>query len=414
MSEERARKLREYGLTAGTLGSNGAQTAMVVLLPVLLQPHAPSTILIGIVIGSEGLMAILIPYWIGWLSDALPKRWADRFGRRTLFLWLMAPIMAAALVVAPFLDGFWPPAIAAFVFFAAFHGHTTPLWALMIDAVPDERRSEVQGVRGGFQAAGLAFGLIGGGLLFALWQPLPFLVAAALVLATTWLTVAAAPADRRAKSLEDSPGEGGPSFWKRLADRPSVLWFLVANALWDGAVDGIRPFIFIFALVVLGITMAEASLVLGVLLGGLGLGAVVIGRLGQRFGRARLLAWAAGATGVAMALGVLVRDVPSAIGLLAVAGIAGAAFIALPFPLFSTLAGEEAAGRQTGVYIISLGVARLTSPILVGAAIDFGAAYLPEYEGYPFMWPVAGLLALLSIPALLRAVKLSEEPEERL
>ncbi len=42
--------------------------------------------------------------------------------------------------------------------------------------------------------------------------------------------------------------------------------------------------------------------------------------------------------------------------------------------------------------------------ILVGAAIDLGTAFFPDLEGYPAMWPVAGLLALLSVPALLRAV----------
>lgn len=419
MTPDRLRKLREYGLTSGTLGSNGAQTIMVVLLPVLLQPHAPSTVWIGMVIGSEGLLAMLIPLWIGTLSDLMPDRWAERYGRRALFLWITAPVMAAALIVTPFLDGFWLPAAGAFLFFAALHGHTTPLWALMIDAVPDERRAPVQGVRGAFQAGGLAFGLIGGGLLFALWEPLPFLVAAALVLASTWLTVVAAPEDRSARRWDpdgDLHGEGGSksSFWKRFAARPAVLWFLVANALWTGAVDGIRPFIFIFALVVLGITMAEASLVLGVLLGGLGLGAILIGRIGNRYGRWKVLAICASATGVAMLLGFFVRDVPSAIALLAVAGLAAAAFIALPFPLFSTLAGEAAAGRQTAVYIVSLGLARLVTPILIGAAIDIGTPLVPEYAGYPLMWPVAGVIILLSVPALLRSVRLSSKPIEAL
>lgn len=414
MNPERRRKLREYGLTSGTLGSNAAQTLMVVLLPVLLEPHAPSAIWIGAVIGSEGVMAILIPFWIGHLSDVLPRQWAERYGRRALFLWLSTPVMVAALLAVPFLNTFWLLAGAGLIFFAALHIYLTPLWALLIDAVPDERRAPVQGVRGAFQAGGLGFGLIAGGLLLALWQPLPFIVAAALVVATTWMTVVSIPRDRGRRLAQMEQAEELRTFWRRLADRPAAIWFLVANAMWTGAVDGIRPYVFIFATVVLGITLAEASLVLAFLLVGLGIGAVLIGRIGNKVGRARVLTVAAVATTVIMGLGVFVRDVPSAIVLLGVAGVSAAAFISLPFPVFASLAGEEAAGRQTALYVISMGLARLVAPIMVGAAIDWGAAFLPDLQGYPFMWPMAGAFCLLSIPTLLRAVSLADRPAEEI
>lgn len=408
MSVGRERKLREYGLTAGTLGANGAQTVMIALLPVLLREYAPSAFLIGLVIGSEGLLAILVPYWVGWLSDHLPHRMADRFGRRGFFLWAATPLMVVALVASPFLDGFWHLAAAGFLFFVGLHGYLTPLWALLIDAVPDERRAPVQGVRGAFQAAGLGFGLIGGGLLFALAEPLPFVLAAVLLVGTTWLTAAAVPADRKtAGGRVAAREESEEPVWKRLVGHGPVRWFLIANALWTGAVDGIRPYIFLFAVVVLGVSMAEASLVLAWLLVGLAVGAVAIGRLGNRVGRVPLLAGAAAAMALAMGAGLFIRDVPGAMAVLAVAGVAAAAFIALPFPVFASLAGEEAPGRQTALYIVSLGFARIVAPMLVGAAIDWGARWFPEYQGYPLMWSVAALLTLLSVPALLRSVALA-------
>jgi hypothetical protein len=117
-----------------------------------------------------------------------------------------------------------------------------------------------------------------------------------------------------------------------------------------------------------------------------------------------VLVVSAAVTALAMGAGTFVRDVPGAIAVLALAGVAAAAFVALPFPVFAALAGEQAAGRQTALYIVSLGFARVAAPVLVGAAIDWGAAFLPEYRGYPFMWPVAGFLVLLSVPALLRSV----------
>ncbi|MBI4408735.1 MAG: MFS transporter [Gemmatimonadetes bacterium] len=400
------RRLQEYGLTAGTLGSTAGQTVMVAVLPVLLARYAPSAVWIGFAIGGEGIIALVVPYWIGYLSDHLPHRLARRFGRRTFFLLACAPLMALSVAVAPFLRGYWPLAAAGLVYFAALHGYLAPLWALMVDAVPDERRGRVHGVRGALHAAGLGYGLVAGGLLYAIWPPLPFLVAALLIAATTALTVAAAPPSSRNRELHEEPGPGEAiRIWHDLRNRPAIRWFLIANALWTGAVDGIRPYVFLFAVAVLGITVAEASLVLTLLVAGLGLGAVILGHLGDRHGRDRLLVAGAVVTGVAMMFGLVVRTVPAAVALLLGSGLGAAALIALPYPLFARLVGSRAVGRYTGLYILTVGLGRIVAPVLVGAAIDLGSPLFPETKGYPLMWPVAGALALTGAAALVRAIR---------
>lgn len=407
-ARRRLHRIREYGLTAGTLGSTSGQTLMVVLFPLLLAEHAPSAVWIGVVIAGEGLFALLVPYVIGSLSDALPDRLTRRYGRRNFFLLATAPVLAGVLALAPFLDGYWPLAAAAFAFFAAFNAYITPLWALMVDTVPRERWGRVQGFRGAVHAGGLGFGLVGGGLLFALWRPLPFLLAAALVVVTTALTFAATPGTSGERKERPSLEHVEPGVVLReLRSRPEVRWVLIANSLLTAAVDGIRPYIYLFAVTVLGITVAQTSLTLLVLLVGLGGGAVLIGRLGDRFGRVRLLAYGALVTGIAMSAGLWVRELPGAIGLLLAAGLGGAAFIALPYPIFAALVGRQAVGRQTGVYILSVGIARLASPVLIGAAIDLGRPLLPGTGGYPFMWPVAAFFALASVAALRRASRFS-------
>ncbi len=401
----RGRSIREYGITAGTLGSTAGQTVMVVLLPILLAEYAPSAIWIGFAIGGEGLFALVVPYWIGALSDHLPRRLARRWGRRTLFLGATAPIMAAAMAAAPFVSGYWLLAGLAFIFFAAFHGYLTPLWALMVDAVPEYRLGRVHGVRGALHAAGLGYGLVVGGLLFALWPPLPFLLGAALILATTAVTLRAAPTPPEpGNSAHDPPTGQARAVWRELGARPEVRGFLVANALWTGAVDGIRPYVFLFAVAVLGIDTAETSAVLLLLVGGIGIGSVLLGHLGDRYGRARLLAAGALLTGVAMLLGVMVRELGGAVLLLLASGLGAAALIALPYPLFAALVGGRAIGRYTGLYVLSLGLARVVAPVLVGAAIDLGTSIFPEYRGYPLMWPVAGLMALLGVLVLRRSL----------
>lgn len=394
--------LREYGLTAGTLGSTAGQTVIVALLPILLARYTESATVIGFVIGGEGIVAIMVPYWIGAWSDHLPESYAERFGRRTFFLLLTAPFMAAAVMAAPFLDSLWLIALAALVFFLALHGFLAPLWALMVDEVPSDRRGRVQGVRGALHSAGLAFGLVAGGLLFSIWEPLPFVTAGGLILLTTAITFVAAP--RTATPGHEGDTSDVLKVWRRLKGRPAVSWMLMGNALWSSGVDGIRPYVFLFATVVLGINVAQTSLLLTVIVAGLGIGAVILGHLGDRFGHARLLAVGVGITGVAMLLGFYVRTVPGAIALMLFAGLGAATLISLAYPLFSSLIGERGVGRDTGLYIVTMGFGRIVAPVVIGAAIDIGRASMPEVRGYPYMWPIAGALMLLGLIALGRSM----------
>lgn len=394
--------LREYGLTAGTLGSTAGQTIMVALLPLLLARYTDSATLIGFAVGGEGIVALLVPYWIGIWSDHLPERVATRYGRRTFFLLLMAPFMAAAVGVAPFLGGFWPIAAAALLYFLALHGYLAPLWALMVDEVPSARHGTVQGIRGALHSVGLAFGLVAGGLLFAIWEPLPFLTASALILATTAITVMSAPRSG-AVGHEADPAHF-VRLWRRLKGRPAVSWMLAANALWSAGVDGIRPYIFLFAAVVLGINVAETSLLLVVIVAGLGIGAVVLGRLGDRYGHGRLLAMGGGITAVAMLAGYFVRDVPGAIALMLFAGLGAATLISLPYPLYASLIGEQGVGGDTGLFIVATGFGRIVAPVVIGVAIDLARPTMPDLGGYPVMWPIAGAMTLLGLLALWRAL----------
>lgn len=195
--------------------------------------------------------------------------------------------------------------------------------------------------------------------------------------------------------------------WRRFQGRPAVPWFLMANALWTGAVDGIRPFIFLYAVAVLGISVAQTSLVLLLIVAGLGLGAVVLGRLGDRYGHGVLLEVGGALTGAVMMAGFFVRGLWGAVGLLVVSGVGAATLIALPYPLFASLIGDRSVGKDTGLYILTIGMGRIFAPLIVGAAIDLAMPLFPELRGYPVMWPVAGLFAFLGVLALRRSMSVS-------
>jgi MFS family permease len=434
--------LQRYAMPSGELGSAGGQTLIVALLPILLAPHAPSAFWIGAVIATEGLFALVLPYVGGAATDSLSRRFRGPLGRRGLLLALAAPPMALALMLMPFRDSFWTLAGTAVVYFAALHLYATPLRALLIEANPQSRWGSVQGVLGAMHLGGVAFGLVAGGLLFSIWEPLPFLVGGGLLVVTTSITLLAARSAGWAggKNAEAEGGEeardggdaearddghddhgdddGSPSaahddgeewrprqelrYWRDLLKQREPRRFLMSSVLWNAGVEGIRPYMFLFATVVLGVAVQTASLALiGFLVAAI-VGSVVIGRIGDRFGRRRLLIMGAVVTGTAMLPGFFIRDIWLLIVLLIPAGLGAAALVSLPYAVYEEIVEDDDVGRSTGTFFASVGLARLFAPLLIGAAIDAGALLLPEQQGYPFMWPVAGVFVLLGALLLYR------------
>jgi MFS family permease len=407
VTHDTPKRLHRYSMPAGEIGSAGGQTLIAALLPILLAPHAPATFLIGAVIATEGLFALVLPYVAGAATDSLGARLQGRFGRRGLLLALAAPPMALALLLMPFRDSFWTLAGTAVVYFAALHLYATPLRALLIESTPERRWGAVQGVLGAMHLGGVAFGLIAGGLLFSIWEPLPFVVGAGLIGVTTAITLAAArhggDTERGAEDAVNGGADDGEEwrmrdelrFWRDLLRDREARRFLAGNVLWNAGTEGIRPYIFLFATVVLGVAVQTASLALLGFLGAAGVGSLLVGHFGDRFGRRRLLLIGAVVTGLAMIPGMFVRDLLPLILLLIPAGLGAAALVSLPYPVFEDIVSEEDVGRSTGTFFASVGIARLFAPLLVGAAIDGARAWLPNGDGYPVMWPVAGTLILL-------------------
>jgi MFS family permease len=411
-------RLLRYGLTAGEMGSAGGQTLIAVLLPILLAPHAPSTFWIGAVIATEGLFALTLPYVAGALSDSMPVRFGRFFGPRGALLGAVAPFLAGALLFISFRDSFLALAGFAALYFAALHLYATPLRAQLIDATPQRHWGAVQGVMGATHLAGVTFGLVAGGLLFSIWEHLPFLVGGALVIATSAITLYCAwrldlGGNARAAAGPSNAAAGSSrirqeiDFWKELLVQSGARRVLLANALWNAGVEGIRPYIFLFATVVVGIAVPTASLAMLAFLVAATVGSVVVGRIGDRVGRAHLLLGGALVAGVAMLPGLFVRDLLALTLLLVPAGLGAAALVSLPYAVFESAAGQEDVGRSTGTFYMSVGIARLVGPLLIGAVIDLAAAWLPEQQGYPAMWPVAGALILLGALTLHRAIRTS-------
>ena len=167
-------------LAVPSFGLSLSITTVTTYLPVLLSKVSGPTAT-GVLIGFEGLLALVIPGLVGGWSD----RTDTRFGRRLPFVLAGAPLMAIALMVMPFTTAIVPLAIALFVFYGGYFTFYAPYRAMYPDLVPEPDRPRSQGAQNTAREIGLGVALVGGGFLLGIWKGLPFAVSAAVLLAVT-------------------------------------------------------------------------------------------------------------------------------------------------------------------------------------------------------------------------------------
>jgi maltose/moltooligosaccharide transporter len=156
LSRAQLRLLAILGLPA--FGVAFAYTVVGTYLPVLLADLSGPAVT-GILIGGEGVVALIVPLLVGGWSDSA----RSGIGRRLPFVLAGAVLMVLALLGMPLGAGslLWI-AISLAVFFFGYFGYYTPYYALFPDLVPPAVRGRSQGIQGGFRSAGLLLALVGG------------------------------------------------------------------------------------------------------------------------------------------------------------------------------------------------------------------------------------------------------------
>jgi len=423
LSKPERRLILLLGIPGGAL-----QLCLAILstyVPVLARQFTSSTTTIGALVGAEGLIAVLLPVWVGRLSD----RTKSRFGRRIPFLLATAPVAAAALSLAPFAPSLAVLAIEMFFFYVAYFAYFAPYQALYPDLVPAEQSGRAQGVQGVFTNAGLGVALVGGGLLLDAWRPLPYLLAAfVLLLATAVLTIGlrgrkrdGEPNERESRDdLDHAPSASSPSpstsplreLWELLRQQPAIVYFVAGNAFLTLGLGGLKSFVVLWLTEGLGKSMTFTAGAMGVVAVGAVVGALVSGKLADRYGPTHVIWIALLLFGVGLGLGTFSTSIVvlgAAFPLIAIAG--GAAF-ALPYALLMRLMPSKSHGTMAGLFDVSSGVGTLLGPTVAGAAIGLMHPLFTSTRGYGAMWPVLSVAVLVSTVLLWRAGALGERAKE--
>lgn len=379
--------------TFGLALSIGTVTTYV---PLLARQFTGSTAVIGLVIAAEGLVALFVPIAAGAWSDQL----RTRFGGRIPFLAAGAPVVGVTVASLGFMKSLAPLALVVFVFFIAYYAAYEPYRALYPDLLAADVAGRGQSTQAVFRGLATGMALVGGGLLFAVSPKLPFVIFALLAFATiaTFVWVM-----RSAKGVRDheehEPRTAGETV-QRIAglvrERPALRAFLVANALWELSLAALKTFVMLFLTVGMGLRLSGAAGVIAVVLVLILIAAPISGKLGDRFGKTRVVGVALWLYGIGLLVPFFTQSPYVVLPILPFVAFGGGMILTLPYAILMPLMPDEEHGLITGFYSFSRGIGILLGPALGGLAIMALRSVLPATEGYAAIFLVCGVAILAS------------------
>lgn len=378
-------------LALPTLALAFAISALTTYGPVVLIHLAQSDTKVGLLIGGEGVFALCVPLLAGAASDRLP---VSRLGRRLPFVLLGTVFLAAGLVLLPFSPTYLLAALVVFAIYVGYFLYYPPYRALYADLFPRSYYGRAQSSQAVARGTGLALALLAGGLLLTVWQPFPFVLAAAVVIAAT---IALVPAARLESAVRvQARGVELPRLRELMRSR-GLAAFAVANGLWEFSFTGLRTFIVLYVIKGLGESAAVASAVIAVVAVAYVVAAPLAGWLGDRYGIVTVLRWSGLLYGTGLVCGVFPTSLPPMLPALPLVALAGAVLMTLPQALAFTIAPPGSEGAVAGIQDFSRGIGVVLGPILVGGAIDLFRDELVSTSGYAAMWPVIGVPVLVGV-----------------
>lgn len=384
-----------WSLGLGAFGLAFSLTTTAAYLPPLLRNYTSSTTLIAAVLAAEGLFAIALPLVIG--------PWSDTFhtplGRRRPFMLAALGPLGFSLALLAFMPSLWTTALLVFAFFFAYYVYEPPYRGLYPDLLPPDVFGRAQGIQHLLRGVALGAALIGGGALFHVWEASPFLVASVVVTLACLAPIVLVREDGGHGRVFEGVGVYVRHSWRVFRRNPDVRKFLIANAAWEATFSAARTFVVLYITVGLGQPLGSTTAVLAAVAGGYIVAALVSGRLGDRFGIARVIFLCSFVYGAALLLGGLAVHWHSwYLPLIFLAAIAGGSVMTLAWGLLFTLMPAADRGAIAGLATTTKGFGLLIGPLLAGGAIDLLERYLPETHGYQVLWPICALPVLLAIP----------------
>jgi MFS family permease len=388
-----------WKLGLGAFGLAFSITTTAAYLPPLLHRFTPSGGLIGLVLGAEGVFALCLSPVIG--------PWSDTFhtplGRRRPFMLAALGPLGFTLLLMSFMPNLWTTTLIVLAFFFAYYVYEPPYRGLYPDLLPESTYGRAQGIQHVLRGIALGAALVGGGFLLKVWRPAPFVLAAFVTVAACGAAILFVAEDGGHGRVFEGVGAYIRRSWRIVRDERHVREFLVANAAWEGTFAAARTFVVLYVIDGLHQSKAISSAVLAAVATGYVIAALVAGRLGDRFGLARVIFVASFVYGG----GYLVAGTATTwhnwyFGLIVPVAVAGGTVMTLAWGLLFKLMPPMHRGAVSGLATTTKGLGLLVGAPIAGLAIDLARPYLQSTDGYQILWPVCAVPILAAIPLVYR------------
>jgi MFS family permease len=356
------------------------------------------TIVIGAIIGSEGVMAL----WVPMLAGAWSDRARSRIGGRLPFVVAGALPAAAALAVLGFLHSLAAVAVVAAIFFAFYFFAYEPYRAMYPDMVEEEEvAGRAQSTQAVARGLGTGFALLLGGLLLSVARELPFVVFAVVLVSAVGafvLLIVRRGVPRQSHGRAEPARELAQRLPRLVARHPALRAYLIANALWETALSALKAFVILYLTIGLGYGLSTSALIIGGASLVILFGAGAAGKLGDRFGRLRIVTIALVFYGVGFVVPALSTSKALIGAAMPFIALGGGAVMTMSYAILMPLMPDDEHGLLTGFYSVSRGLGIVTGPILAGLAISLTAnGPFKASQGFQAVWIVCAAAALLSL-----------------
>ena len=401
--EPAVRRRLFWVLGLGAFGLAFSITTTAAYLPPLLDRFTDSGTLIGLVLGAEGVFALALSPVIG--------PWSDTFhtplGRRRPFMLAAVGPIGFCLLLMAFMPNLWTTTLIVLAFFFAYYVYEPPYRGLYPDLLPPSTYGRAQGIQHVLRGIALGAALVGGGFLLKAWHAAPFVLAAFVTAAACAVPIVFIREDGGHGRVFEGVAAYFKRSWSILCEEAEVRRFLIANAAWEGTFAAARTFVVLYVIEGLHETKAISSAVLGAVAAGYVIAALVAGRLGDRFGIARVIFFASFVYGG----GYIVAAFASQwhnwyFALIVPVSIAGGMVMTLAWGLLFKLMPAEHRGAISGLATTTKGLGLLLGAPVAGAAIDLARPFLPATNGFQVLWIVCGVPILAAIPLVARMMRI--------
>jgi maltose/moltooligosaccharide transporter len=357
----------------GFLGVQLVFTTYNAFLPIMYDAFFESRAAIGLLMGTDNLIGLLLIPVIGAWSD----RMNSPLGRRLPFIVVALPVAALTFLAIPFASTvLWLLIVTEIVFTAAMHAYRGPVISLMPDHTPPEKRSAANGIinlMGGIGTL-LAFGVLS--WVYDIDPRLTFgigTIVLVLTLAVLWRTV-----DRQPPYIDNSPVASknpirdafdGIRVLARPVYRGQFLILLAMLTYFIGfaGLDAMFP---LYGVDELGLTPGRAAFILTTFAGSFLAFALVAGWIGTRRGKIPAMLLGLAILPVLLLLAIPVRSPLVISGIFVFAGFAWALVNVQAMPLIADLGGRDRVGFYIGLYYIFTMTGQMVGPFVLGAAMD--------------------------------------------